>query len=310
MLGIVILNYNSYKYTLSCVDSVKKTISSASYRVYVVDNASTDGSDKILRESFDGDESVIFIRAEENNGFSAGNNIGLRLAVGQGCEYVLCTNNDVLFSDGAIETMAAVLDNEHDVAVVGPKVFNGDGTVQRCTKGIMNAKTFVFSKKPWIYFDIFGISRKYRYAKYDYEQPIYPTGMVSGCCFMIRADVLAEIDYLDEKIFLYHEEDVLGAKLRKIGRKVKLETAATIVHFGGASTSKNKAFTRYHAFKSGLYYLKAYAATSKLGFAVAASSAKLTFFVKSLFDKKTRPYHKMLNSDIKKFKRMRAGDEQ
>ena len=296
-LGVVILNYNSYQDTINCVESFCNQ-KFDDYKIYIVDNASKNESVKVLSEKFSERGDVEITVNDVNGGFSAGNNIGLKKAVEDGCEYVLCVNSDVLFKYGCIEKLVGVLDDDKRCAVVGPKVYCADGSVQNANKGILTANVLLLRKKGFRIFDWFGLEKKYTYRSYKYDKRLILDGMVSGCCFLIRACVLKQVDYLDENVFLYHEEDILGAKIRATKQYyVCLEPTAEITHLGGKSTSGDNEFVRYHKFKSSMYYLWNYTDVSKFKYKLLSSLFSFMWFVKSVGNKKYRCYYKQLKKD-------------
>lgn len=307
-LGIVILNYKNYQETFNCVDSIKSTINDVSYKIYIVDNCSPNESKEELSKKYLGDELVEFILNDVNGGFSAGNNVGLKKAVLDGCDAVLCTNPDVVFKNNAIGIMLDSLFSKEKIGVVGPKVYKKDGTIQNANKGKLTPLTFVVRRKAYRFLDWFRLEKKYTYSGYDYQEPLYPKGMVSGCCFMIKSSVLLEVDYLDENVFLYHEEDILGAKLRKRGYLVMLEPSAEIVHLEGTATGGVSAFTRYHTFYSGLYYLWVYSGSSKFAFNYASFMIKFLLFTYSIKNKEYRVYYKNLRKEIRNLRRLKRVD--
>lgn len=303
MIGIVILNYQNYQETITCVDNIRKTNKDLVYKIYIVDNCSPNESYEIMREKFSGQEDISILLSDKNGGFSYGNNIGFKAAISDGCDKILCTNSDVEFNNDSIINMVKAMDQFDDCAVVGPKVYCADGTVQNSNKGILTASVFIFHHKPFLWLDLFGKNRKYTYKRYKYDRPIQIDGMVSGCCFLIKSAILNEIGYLDENVFLYHEEDILGAKLRRKQYKVILEPASQIIHFGGKSTPSNSAFVRYNTFYSGLYYLWNYAYTSKLSFVIVGIIVKSLFFCQGVFNKEYFQYYRKIKQDIKTLKK-------
>ncbi len=301
--GIVILNYKTYQDVFSCVDSIKSTIEDLPYKIYIVDNCSPNESLEKLTEKYGAESSIEVISSQKNNGFSAGNNIGLKKAIEDGCDAVLCTNPDVIFKNGAIKIMLESLFSSEDIGVIGPKVYGANGEIQNRNKGILTPLTFVLRRRAFRFLDWFKLEKKYTYYNYDYSKPLFPKGMVSGCCFMIKAPVLKEIDYLDENVFLFHEEDILGAKLRKINKKVMLNPSAEVIHAEGKATGGTNPFTRYCTFYSGLYYLWTYSGASKFAFNFASFMIKFLLFTFSLINKGYRQYQKKLREEIRALKK-------
>ena len=104
MVGIVILNYNSWADTVACVDSIHEAEKKLEFRIYLVDNCSPVRPEPGVLESLD-KRGVIFIQNERNAGYSAGNNIGIKRALEDGCEEVLISNSDVRYETGSISEL-------------------------------------------------------------------------------------------------------------------------------------------------------------------------------------------------------------
>ncbi len=305
MLGIVILNYKNYNETLRCIDNIFFVKIDEAFIIYVVDNASPNESYSVLSKTYHNKINIKVIQSGKNGGFSFGNNVGFRAAIEDGCDKILCTNSDVEFKEDSIYVLCKDMDEHTECAVIGPKVLCHDGSIQNATRRILTPRRFLMRHKPFSFFDWLGIEKKYSYGDYKYDKPTYIEGMVSGCCFMMRASAIVRIGYLDENVFLYHEENILAAKLRKAGYKVMLNPKAEIIHFGGKSTGGNTAFIRYNSFYSALYYFWFYSETSRASFNLIWAYIKCVFLFKSLFDGEYKTYYKKLKSEIKKMKKCR-----
>lgn len=297
MLGVILLNYKKYSETIDCARQLKNQIDACD-RIYIVDNASGNESVETLRETFGADAQIAILESDRNGGFSYGNNIGFRRAVADGCTELLCSNSDIRFDEDCVAHMRAKLASHPEVAVVGPKIFTPDGGLQKCNKTKLTAFRFAMHHKPLVWLDVFGVNKRYGMLNYAFDRDIVFDGMVSGCCFLIRADVLEQIGYLDEGVFLYHEEDILGAKLRQRGWKVMVATDATIVHYGAGSIGAVSAFTRYCTFASAFYYLWQYANTGKCAMKLLLSWARTMFGLKSGKDPDYKKYSKQLKRDV------------
>ncbi|MBO4939974.1 MAG: glycosyltransferase family 2 protein [Clostridia bacterium] len=307
MLGIVMLNYKNYTDVFPCIESIRDTIGDIAYKIYLVDNASPNESVAELTKAYAQDIDVEIIAHNENGGFSAGNNVGFKRAIADGCDTLLCTNSDVKYFPNTIRIMFDRLWLDEKCGVVGPKVYKKDGSIQNCNKGTLTASTFIVRRRAFRFLDWTGKEKKYTYADYDYSAPLYPTGMVSGCCFMVKAKVMEEIGYLDEHVFLYHEEDILGAKMRHAGLYVVLEPSAELIHYEGQSTGGVSPFTRYCTFYSGLYYLWKYSDSSTFAVSVAGLCIRLMMWLYSLRAKEYRPYCKRLKQELVAMKKIKRG---
>lgn len=289
MLGIIILNYNTPDDVRTCIRSIEQG-TRADYKIYLVDNCSTNAAFDELTREYQADQRVTMISSEKNGGYSAGNNIGIRRAEREGCDVLLIANPDIIFYAGAIDTMLETLEAHKEAGVAAPSVLTPKGRETQLLTKPMNAKRYIFSRRPLIYFNRFfpALCKEYPLPK-DREKTLIFSGMVRGCCFMIRTGLMRELGYFDENVFLYEEESILGKKLVNKGIRTAVSFRAKVIHNESGSTSrKSEAFRKYHYYLSALYYLKVYAKSSRasLGFLVAVNG--LSFLLKSLYRKEYR----------------------
>ena len=128
MIGIVILNYETWDATLKCIKSIEKTENTESVRVYLIDNASSSDMPVALKQYIN-DHDVVYISSKENRGYAAGNNLGIRKALEDQCGYILISNNDIVYRKKSIETMCEFLKEKHG-GIVGPQVVDPQGKHQ------------------------------------------------------------------------------------------------------------------------------------------------------------------------------------
>ena len=127
--GIVILNYMTWQETNNCIASVQKCKGISKFRIYVVDNASPNFQEA---EKLVLGENIQFIANEKNTGYAAGNNVGIRKAWEDGCDYILITNNDVLFEPDSILKMQKYLEQHKEYGIVAPCILDKDKRVTKC----------------------------------------------------------------------------------------------------------------------------------------------------------------------------------
>lgn len=182
--GIIILNYQTWNLSMRCIKSVFKT-TQRPFRIYLVDNASENPMPQDMWEYLVGNrDRICFLQAKKNRGYAAGNNIGIKAALKDGCDILIISNNDIIFQKNAIDHMADCLMKAPDVGIVGPKVLNEKGMIQpsRCSMKtglleifqIYTAAKFLCRKK-W---------KKYFCFDRSTERPGY-VYHVSGCCFAV-----------------------------------------------------------------------------------------------------------------------------
>ena len=96
MLAIIIINYNKYEKTLECIRTIREG-NFKNYKIYLLDNASVNDSYNILYENYKDSSDVVLIKSKENLGYAKGNNLCIKYAEKDGCEYALISNNDILY---------------------------------------------------------------------------------------------------------------------------------------------------------------------------------------------------------------------
>ena len=229
-LSIIIVNWNSVKYILNCIKSIKKNIKSLNYEIIVVDNASFDNCGEKLAHEF---PEVIFIQSQQNLGFAAGNNLGASHARG---EVLLFLNPDTEVLEGAIERLFEKTLSLPMVGIVGPRVLNTDGSLQTsCVRAlptpINRALDANFLRR------LFPRSRHWgTWNAFSNFEPVVVEA-VSGACMMIKANTFASVGGFNPQFFMYAEDMDLCARIRGLGLKNYHIPEAVVVHHGGGSSS-------------------------------------------------------------------------
>src|SRR5712691_8109481 len=121
-VSVVVVTYNALPWLERCLESVRGS------ETIVVDHGSTDGTLELVRTRFP--EAKLL--EQENKGLGAGSNAGMRVASG---EYFLLLNSDAWAVGDAVDRLAAFADTQPEAAVVGPKLLNPDGSLQRSVRG-------------------------------------------------------------------------------------------------------------------------------------------------------------------------------
>ena len=194
----------------------------------VVDNGSTDGTLELVRERFPEARSI----EQENRGFGAGNNAGMRVASGR---YFLLLNPDAWLTEGALERLVAFADEHPEAAVVGPRLLNPDGSLQRSVRGYPDpwriATEYFFLRKlaP-------ALARAERVLRrgFDHES-VREAEFLFGACLLVRREAVDSIGGFDEDFFLMSEEVDWCYRFRQAGWKVLFYPGAEVVHVVGAS---------------------------------------------------------------------------
>ena len=222
-LSIVIVSYNVRTFLDECLESVECALKGIEAEVFVVDNASTDDTLKVLPQKYPW---VRFIANEENVGFSRGNNIAIRQATGQ---YVLLLNPDTNVAEPTLREVLRFMDEHPKAGGAGVMMLNGDGT--RAPESRRAIPT------PWVSaLKMLGFTRRYYMSHLPWDQPCR-IEVVSGAFCLLRHTALDKVGLLDEDFFMYGEDIDLSYRLLKGGYE-NWYLPQSITHYKGKSTRK------------------------------------------------------------------------
>jgi hypothetical protein len=217
-VAIIILNWNGWKDTVECLESVFR-IDYPNYQVIIVDNGSTDDSVQQIKENL---PDTILIETGKNLGYTGGNNVGIKYAMENKAEYVLIVNNDTeLVNSYFLQGMIDKMEEESWIGIMGPKVLNPGGQVQNT---ILFAPTLVSCIKESIGLRL-GTKKS---NDYNISQQVEA---VSGVCWLIRRKVIEDIGLLDEDYFMYAEEQDYCYRAQKAGWKIMYYPVESILHY-------------------------------------------------------------------------------
>jgi hypothetical protein len=264
MIGIVILNYMTFEETMNCIASVRDTCRSL-YRIYVVDNASPDGSFGRLSYTYGSDEDVALIESLVNKGYSAGNNLGILKALEDGCTHILVSNSDIIYHEGAIDRLKEFLDGNKKAGIAGPKILDENGKVSEISRIFVKTgikeKLFATTRLRSLNFrDIhktyYGLDKSFEDVQKAYH--------LVGCCFMIKRELAEKVVPFDENSFLYEEELILGIAVEKAGYETYSYPYAVVTHLNERSSRNIGANALIHLVSSEIYYCNRYLDASRL----------------------------------------------
>jgi len=211
---IVVLNWNGLTDTLACLASLAE-LDYPERKVVVVDNGSTDGSVRAIRERF---PTVTVLENRENLGYTGGNNVGIRYALERGADYVLLLNNDTEVDPQMLKRLIEVAESDLSIGVVGPKIlYHSEPEMIWSAGGIV-----VPVGKPMN----LGLDERDA-GQHDVLREV---DWVTGCVLLIRSSVVREIGLLDERFFAYFEENDWCWRVREAGFKIYYVPTARLWH--------------------------------------------------------------------------------
>lgn len=233
LLTIVVLTYNTRDLVLQCLEQFYEYALQQCWQVIVVDNGSTDNTTDTISKEFPG---VELIRSERNLGFAGGINLGLRRALGRG---IVIMNSDVLASGETLHRAIEALLAEPGLGALSPLL--------RTSNGHPQPFAFGNDQSPWYLFRrglkaLLGLGPMHQW---DVKQPL-EVDWVSGACMFVRREITEQVGLLDERFFLYFEDNDWCLRMRKAGWRILYDPRFEVVHLGGASLPQRHQASRIY----------------------------------------------------------------
>jgi GT2 family glycosyltransferase len=248
--AVCIVNYNTRDLLRACLHS---TLAENPNQIVVVDNASTDGSAAMVKAEF---PSVKLISLEKNIGYGAASNRAVESCY---ADHILLLNGDILMKPGTLRTLSRYLEAHKFAAVLGPRIYNTDGTLQ--------TSCFYFPTPLQIFLYLSGFYRwipripllQKRSLQAGSASSARVVPWVLGAALAFRRLTFEAMGGFDESFFMYFEEVDLCQRLSKKGQQIHFAPEAEIIHVGGASTEQERARMNLQYFASlAKYYRKHY----------------------------------------------------
>lgn len=279
--AFLIVNYNDYKTTIQLLNNIKEFQSLD--KIVVVDNNSTDNSfDEIKKyiKKNKKDKFIDIIKNFENKGYGSGINYGAKyLKKTLGDCYIVVSNADIIiYSDEDISKLISTFDS--DTAVVAPIIKEHTGV----SRGWKVPTPFQDSLLNIIYIHNYLRPKLLFYKNEYYSEKNIQVDAVSGCFFIINSKYLEQINYFDENIFLYYEENTLAQKLKKIKKKTIINTRVEVFHNHSVTIDKNiNKLKKYKILKkSQMYFQKKYNNANILEQILLFTTSKITLLLLSI----------------------------
>ena len=278
-IATIILNYNSSADCRKCIGFLKAQ-QGVELEIVAVDNCSRDDERNAV-EVLCKEQGCTFIANNENRGYNAGNNVGLRYAAEKGYEFAMIANPDMEFPQtDYLATLLAQMQTNEDIVVCGSDIVGADGIHQNPMNKEGNWKDSFW----WIK-EIFGKKKSDSYDFIDNYSESHYCHKVSGCCFMIRISFLEEINFFDEKVFLYCEEAILSRQVDLAGKRMYYLATAQAVH-RHVKSDKGDPVKRFKVWgKSRCYFINRYSKDHWFGKQIAKLSMRLYVLVFTLYNK-------------------------
>jgi GT2 family glycosyltransferase len=235
-VSVIIVNWNGFEDTVICLDSLKKiTPHNTDLEVIVVDNGSTNESVEVISKKHSW---VTIIETGKNLGFTGGNNVGVSHALSKGADFVWLLNNDTIVAPDVLSFLKVFDDPK--VGACGSKIYFAPGHeyhVDRYTKDERGKVIwYAGGKVDWhnMYASHRGVDEVDK-GQYD---KVEETPFITGCSFIVRADVIKKLGGLDDRYYLYLEDLDWSVRIQKAGFKTVYAPMSTLWHVNAGSSGK------------------------------------------------------------------------
>jgi hypothetical protein len=225
-LSIIIVNWNTRDLLAQCLASIYAHPPDGTFEIFVVDNASSDGSAQMVQKQF---PSVRSIPNEENVGFARANNQAIRMSSGR---HVLLLNPDTKILPDALQTLLTFIEEHPEAGAIGPMVLNPDLSLQSSCDPMPT-----LGREFW---RLMHLDRLLALSVYHEElwDPSLPrtVDVIQGNCMLIRQEALLDVGLLDETYFMFTEEVDFCYRLLQKNWQIYWVPQAQLIHYGGQST--------------------------------------------------------------------------
>ncbi len=249
-VSIIIVNWNTRELLAKCLRCVQDTVKKVSYDVYVVDNASSDGSPEMVRADF---PAVKLIANTDNVGFARANNQAMKVCEGR---YVLLLNSDAFVKADAIDYTVAFMDSHPDAGMVGCKLLYEDGRLQpSCARFPTLGSEVTIALGLDKLFPRSAFFGRYLMTDWDYGDT-RPVEVIMGAYMLARSSVIQKVGMLDESFFMYSEEVDWCYRFQAAGWKVYFTPDVETVHLWGGSSKAVKVETLIRLYKARVQFFR------------------------------------------------------
>ncbi len=240
-LSIILVNFGDADQTIDCVKSLR-TSTFRNFEIFIVDNGCTSLSKKVLD---DGCPDAVILSSEVNLGFGGANNLGIDYALQGRTDFVLLLNNDTIVKEDTLEKLVKTAKTMPEAGVIGAKIYYYDKPRTIWYSGGL----LEIGRAQGTHIGI-GLE-----DDLSQKEPI-ETGFVTGCCLLIRREVIEKIGKLDHSYFLYFEDADYSVRTKRAGYSVIYQPAAALYHRVSSSTGWDSPTYVYFNLRNKILFLR------------------------------------------------------
>ena len=248
----LILQYNSYEETILCLDSLLNNYNNNLFDIVLVDNNSTNDAYNIIKSKYEKFQNIIFIKNNKNLGFSKGNNVGFKyIKENMDADFIVMMNNDVIICQKDFIELLYSEYSSKKFDCAGPKIFDKNNVIYDFDMEFHNSKFYLKKTIKLMIqylanaFYIADLKRKLSKKKKDkvliddnVKLEEEKNLVLHGCCLIFSKNYIDKFDGLDEKTFMYGEEQLLLLKLLNNHMCSWYCPKLEIIHLEDASVNK------------------------------------------------------------------------
>jgi GT2 family glycosyltransferase len=237
LVSVIIVNYNTFTLTSNSLRSVLEYTHDISHEIILVDNASTERDPQDFLADF---PDILLIQSSINGGFAYGNNLGIQKAKG---DYVLLLNSDTILIEDTISKTVEFIIREKNVGVLGCRMIYPNRKIQYTARRFRSISWELLDLFRFILFLIPYSKRASRMlGKYYKHDKDIECDWVNGAFLLFPRRIIEQLPgkKLDERFFMYGEDQLWCEQIKNLGYKIFFYAQSTIIHVGSASTSLSK----------------------------------------------------------------------
>lgn len=293
MIGIVVLNYRRWDETIKCVNSIYENQPSENqpFKIYIVDNGSPNEPPEefcsLIRKS-----EIYYIRNEKNRGYAAGNNIGIKRALEDNCDYIVVSNSDIYFQKNTFDEI--VLFYATHTGISFPKIYTIDGDISPVAE-----RYFCFVEEMYHFCTPFKLFRCDIHNIDIHSEIPFQTHLNIGPCFMMDQRTAGVLTPLDENTTLYFEEMILSRNADRSHIGIYYIPSCVVIHGEGKSTGNANAFAQMCYAESAIYYMRKYLNVNKLKTFPMYMYFKIAFLIKALRNSEYRNLYNIFSDKLR-----------
>lgn len=288
-IAIIVLNWKQPQLTIDTVNSLLKIKhSSFSFHLYIVDNGSPDDSVKLFSAKYQNNDLISIISTDKNLGYVGGNNFGIKEAFKKDFDYILLTNNDVIFNSNFLEELLKITSKNPKIGIAGPKIYFAPG--HEFHKNRYSSKEL--GKVIWSaggridWNNIIGSNIGVDEVDHGQLDKINSdVDFISGCVMLVKTSLLKKIGLFDEKFFMYLEDADFCQRAKASGYQLVYIPTSKVWHINAGSSKSGGSLHDYFLTRNRLLFAFKYA-SSRTKFAVFRESIRKLFGSTVLWQKK------------------------